>query len=49
MKKIKEWSIVVAMAIFTALLIYTGDFLGCYQMRTMSTSCEWFIDIQNKL
>jgi len=49
MQKLKDWLLIFAMAVFAAMLIYTGDFLGCYYMRTFSTSCDWFIDIQNKL
>jgi hypothetical protein len=42
------WLIIVLMFLFIMTLMYIGDFLGCYYMRTFSTSCDWFIDIQNK-
>ena len=37
--------IILAMMVFTAGLIYTGDFLGCYHMKTFSTSCDWWFDL----
>jgi len=49
MQNLKDWLLIFAMAVFAVLLIYMGDFLGCYQMITFSTSCDWFIDIENIL